>query len=62
MYIFNIFLVFFILGLGYVLEMYGWDRFMNFQLYGVGAMAIALIIPVLTLNSVPLIESKLKEE
>ena len=51
-----------ILGLGYVLEIYGWESFMIFLMYGMMAIAAALIMPVITLNSTSKISFKQKEE
>ena len=51
-----------ILGLGYVLEIYGWESFMIFLMYGMVAIAAALIMPVITLNSTSKISFKQKEE
>ena len=51
-----------ILGLGYVLDIYGWESFMIFLMYGMIAIAAALIMPVITLNSTSKISFKQKEE
>ena len=51
-----------ILGLGYVLEIYGWESFMIFLMYGMMAIAAALIMPVITLNSTSKISFKQKKE
>ena len=51
-----------ILGLGYVLEIYGWESFMIFLMYGMIAIAAALIMPVITLNSTSKISFKQKKE
>ena len=51
-----------ILGLGYVLEIYGWESFMIFLMYGMMAIAAALVMPVITLNSTSKISFKQKEE
>ena len=51
-----------LLGLGYILEIYGWECFMIFLMYGMVAIAAALIMPVITLNSTSKISSKQKVE
>ena len=51
-----------LLGLGYILEIYGWECFMIFLMYGMVAIAAALIMPVITLNSTSKISLKQKVE